>query len=311
MKVDHILFPIDFTGISESLNCEVEWLAERFRSKVTLLHAYEIPANWYSEKEAALLSGLDIPAFREDEKRRLRDYSIQIPESQLERVWLEGDAAPQILEWCKNSPTDVLVMGTRGVDPLCGMLLGSVAMKVLHEAQCPIWMHGPDEHEVGQFTGVARILCPIELTEETIPLLRFAKDVGTTLNADVHLLHSIPEQELRGGHRFADSKLFEIFRDMAAHELASKQRMAGTDFELTITPGYVAQDAAEMAREINADLVIIGRGHVQRAFGILRTHALDIISSARCPVLSYSADWTAADLTGNSGSAARTAAAHG
>jgi nucleotide-binding universal stress UspA family protein len=300
VKFKHILFPIDFADDSRSLNSEVQWLAERFNSKVTLLHVYEIPASWYATKEAAFLSGLDLVAFAQDEQRRLREYSIQIAESRLKRIWLQGDAASEIVNWYRNHPTDIIVMGTRGLGALRGMLLGSVAMKVLHEADCPVWTHGAHQGDAMQFTGIASIVCPLELTTETVPLLRFAKDVATQLAAHVRLLHALPAQELRAGHKFVKSELWEELREMAAFEIAKKQRLAGTEFDLSITPGYVAQDAAELAVDLGADLMIIGRGHARRAFGSLRTHTFDIIRDARCPVLSYATDWHGTDVMHNS-----------
>jgi len=297
VQFNNILFPIDFADRSLSLNSEVEWLAERFNSKVTLLHVYELPSNWFANKEAALLSGLDIAAFAGGEKRRLQEYPIQIPESRVERVWLEGDAASQIVDWSRSHTTDIIMMGTQGFGALRGTLLGSVAMKVLHEADCPVWTHATHQDNVKQFIGIAGIVCLLALTTEAVPQLRFARDVAIALNAHVRLFHALPAQELRAGHKFVNSGLWEKLSEMAASEFAKKQRVAGTDFDLTITPGYVAQDAADLAADFGADLMIIGRGHARRRLGTLRTHVFDIIRDAPCPVLSYSTDWHCMDAT--------------
>ena len=87
-----------------------------------------------------MLSGDDIVAFANDEKQRLLNYSIGIPESRLERVSLEGGPAWHIANWTKEHATDLVVMGTHGFGALRRMLLGSVAMKVLHDVDCPVWM---------------------------------------------------------------------------------------------------------------------------------------------------------------------------
>jgi nucleotide-binding universal stress UspA family protein len=42
----------------------------------------------------------------------------------------------------------------------------------------------------------------------------------------------------------------------------------------------------EYALRTQADLVVIGRGHTQRALGRLRTHAYSILRNSPCPVLS-------------------------
>jgi hypothetical protein len=51
--------------------------------------------------------------------------------------------------------------------------------------------------------------------------------------------------------------------------------------------GLIARDVSDVALDQHADLVVIGRGKLQGAFGSLRTHAYEIIRQAPCPVLSF------------------------
>ena len=51
---------------------------------------------------------------------------------------LEGLEAESILNFAKSSQADIIVMGTRGMGTLKGMLLGSVSRKVIHYANCPV-----------------------------------------------------------------------------------------------------------------------------------------------------------------------------
>ncbi len=51
---------------------------------------------------------------------------------------LEGPAARAILEVARTRNCDLVVMGARGLNPLGAMLLGSVSMRVVHEAPCPV-----------------------------------------------------------------------------------------------------------------------------------------------------------------------------
>jgi len=74
--------------------------------------------------------------------------------------------------------------------------------------------------------------------------------------------------------------------------IANLQREAGTKFPLTITETEkdIAQETAEVAADEQTDLIVIGRGTAQAAFGSLRTHAYDIIRQAPYPVLNYAMD---------------------
>jgi nucleotide-binding universal stress UspA family protein len=295
MKFDRILFPVDFSESSRTLNAQVEWLAARFNSTVTLLHVFEIPSSWYGGADAPMLTGEDIVAFANDEKQRLQNYAIDIPESRVERVSLEGGAAWHIAEWAKEHASDLIAMGTHGFGALRRMLLGSVAMKVLHDADCPVWMQGTKQTATTPFNGVKNIVCSIELTDEIVPLLRFAKQTADAVGGQVRLLHVIPEQDVLP-YRYFDADFHKELTEMAAFEISRKQQEAGTDFPLSITKGHIAKDAGELALDQNADLMIIGRGKTRGVFGSLRTNAADIIREAPCPVLSYSMDWLAKEF---------------
>lgn len=49
---------------------------------------------------------------------------------------VEGSPAPAIL--AEAQPDDLIVMGTHGRNSLAAFVLGSVTMRVLHEASCPV-----------------------------------------------------------------------------------------------------------------------------------------------------------------------------
>jgi len=51
---------------------------------------------------------------------------------------LEGPAAEAILKVANTRRNDLIVMGTRGLGILSGILLGSQSLKVLHHAPCPV-----------------------------------------------------------------------------------------------------------------------------------------------------------------------------
>jgi nucleotide-binding universal stress UspA family protein len=51
---------------------------------------------------------------------------------------LEGPPADAILRVAEQRDADLIVMGTRGVSDLAGLLVGSVSHKVMHSAHCPV-----------------------------------------------------------------------------------------------------------------------------------------------------------------------------
>ena len=51
---------------------------------------------------------------------------------------LEGNSAEAIIEVAKTRKSDVIVMGSRGLGRLAGLLLGSTSQKVVGHARCPV-----------------------------------------------------------------------------------------------------------------------------------------------------------------------------
>ncbi|HSU29694.1 MAG TPA: universal stress protein [Bryobacteraceae bacterium] len=287
MKIDHILFPIDFSSHSRALNSEVEWLAAHFNSKVTLLHVLEIPTSWYGSGEATLMNSEILIEYMESERERLKDYVINIPEARIERVSAEGSPAWHIAKWTKDHDVDLIVMGTHGYGTFRRMILGSVAIEVLHDVHCPVWTHpAPAETKSARTPGISSIVCSIELSDETVPLLRFTRDVADEFGAAVRLVHTVGAEQSRPAKYF-DCEFHRMVSDLAREEIARLQQEAGTDFPLSLTGGLIAQDLSEVAVDQHADLVVIGRGKLQGTLGSLRTHAYEIIRQVPCPVLSF------------------------
>lgn len=286
MKFDHILFPTDFSERSVALNEQVEWLADRFGSRVTLLHVLEIPATWYGASEASLINIDCFDALRDSAEQRLKKYAIKVPESRLERITAEGDVAGHIIDVVNEGKVDLVVMGTHGYGALQGWILGSVTAKVLHNANCPVWtdslFHARRNHRT-----ISSMLCGIELVDEAVSLLRFTSELAQSLGANVRLVHSVPELQTRP-NKYFDFDLHRYLTESARVDIAKVQREAGTEFPLTVSGLGISHALAEAASEREPDLVVIGRGKAQKSWGRFQTHAYEIIRYAPCPVLSYS-----------------------
>ncbi|QPL46065.1 universal stress protein [Halomonas sp. A40-4] len=57
---------------------------------------------------------------------------------QVEKHLIQGDPVRVILETANNLPIDAIVMGSRGLSDLGGVMIGSVSHKVSHSAKCRV-----------------------------------------------------------------------------------------------------------------------------------------------------------------------------
>lgn len=57
---------------------------------------------------------------------------------QIQEVVLHGDPAESIIAYAEEHSDAMIVMGSRGLSRVRGLLLGSVSDKVVHHASCPV-----------------------------------------------------------------------------------------------------------------------------------------------------------------------------
>ena len=92
----------------------------------------------------APIAPVDIKAMEEDEEKRgaeILDKARADFEASglLVRTMLRrGDAATETLELAREEDIDLLVCGSRGLNPVSGWLLGSVSRKLVHYAPCSV-----------------------------------------------------------------------------------------------------------------------------------------------------------------------------
>lgn len=130
-----------------------------------------------------------------------------------------------------------------------------------------------------------RIVCAVDLGEETLPILRYAKQLAQAMDAKVTLVHSSPEEELRP-NKYFDYDLHKTVKALAQKELALMQKTAGTDFEVIVTDYPISPALTTAVDELKAGLVLIGRGHTRRFMDRFRTHTYDFLNHVKSLVTS-------------------------
>jgi len=109
--------------------------------EVTLCHVRESPA-YYGELPPFDYESID-SGLRQRQSALLEAALAQAHNSGLQSVATlaaEGQAAPEIVRLAADRGADCIVMGTRGMNALGGLLLGSVAQRVVHLAAVPVML---------------------------------------------------------------------------------------------------------------------------------------------------------------------------
>ncbi len=288
LKFAHILFPVDFSEQCAKVVPFVEAWAAHFGARVTLLNVLEMPAVYYMDS-SAFIASVDIESLMAKRKSRFESFaagSFHNPEDQ--RIVAQGLAASIIIDFAGRESVDLIMMPTRGYGPFRRFLLGSVTAKVLHDCPCPVWTSVHTEQPATAWSppDYRRILCAVDLGPENVRVIKSAKELSERYGATLQLVHAIVGWP--GSAPGADSDRFRTFIfDFAREQIGKLQQQAGTDVELALQGGEVAQVVNRIALEQRSDLVVIGRGVLREPLGRLRTHEYTIIRESPCPVISF------------------------
>lgn len=138
----HILVPLDFSPASREALRRAKTLAERFDSRLSLLHVVTDPkarGTWTSEIYVPA-----IPEIRDcllNESRQRLAAALTDEERERLRVTVDakvGAVAEVISEVARTHHIDLIVMGTHGRRGLAHLVMGSIAERVVREAPCAV-----------------------------------------------------------------------------------------------------------------------------------------------------------------------------
>jgi len=212
--------------------------------------------------------------------RFCRSYGLEVATA-LE----QGKPDSVITRYAAQHDVDLIMMPTHGCGPFRRFLLGSVTAKVLHDSRPAVYTSAhKSEVDETQTQQSGPLLCAIGDDSETVSVLQAASAIGNDLGKQVALVHAVVGAEPVAFPDFSDFRAF-LFRS-ARERIAELQKTAGTQFELCLHAGNVADVVRDAALRHKADFVIIGRKKLHAALGYLRSHAYGIITHAPCAVMS-------------------------
>jgi len=148
MDIRTILVPVDFSAYAEKAVCWALALAERWRSRLLLLHVVPIPSY-----PPMLMGTYFNPAnfaasLRAEAEARLKEFVTSLGKTKVpvETQVIVGEPFHDICCVAEQEQADLIVMGTQGRTGLQHLLLGSVAERVVRHAPCPVLVVGRKAH---------------------------------------------------------------------------------------------------------------------------------------------------------------------
>ena len=174
-----ILVPLDSSDVAECVLPYVEAIATANNEvDVTFLHIIlplEVP-----------LTTLDFKARIESEaKSAAKNYlanvisSVKYKETTHSEV-IVGKAADTIVDYAAQNKVDLIIMATHGLSGVTRWIHGSVADKVLHESEIPVWLIRADASQKAAFNeeGKIKILVPLDGSDLAEAILGHVKEMA-------------------------------------------------------------------------------------------------------------------------------------
>ena len=129
-----ILHPTDFSEASEHAFQMARGLAQTFSARLILMNIVEPPV-YYGELGANLAPPEE---YYQPAAERVKALAESLAPLRVEPIVVEGLAAAEILRVARETPADLIVIGSHGRTGLGRVLMGSVAEDVARKASCPV-----------------------------------------------------------------------------------------------------------------------------------------------------------------------------
>ena len=230
--------------------------------------------------EARLLD--DAQRLLDAEAARLRDATDG---ARVQTILRSGQPGNEIL--AASEEADLLVLGAHGENPLRDMIIGSTAERMLHKAVRPILVS-----RAAPEPPYRRVLVPVDFSEHSGNAMRAAALIAP--EAELTALHvfelpfegklwlaGVPDDEV---NRFRAQARAQALRRVL--DLAAGLGEPGARFRPQVEQGPAARAILEVAGQLDADLIVMGRRGRSLAetlfIGSVTRH---VLSDAGCDVL--------------------------
>ncbi len=282
-----ILFPVDMSEEDRKAAPFVSATANWFGSQIDLLYVQEISFPPSTAPQDVTQTAISIAEDYRLQRRAEFDAFLasEFARNTVLRRVADGDAAREISAYANTNDIGLIMMPTHGYSPFRRFLIGSVTAKVLHDVSCPVWtgVHTPELLSEDP-DKCERLLVAVDIHPPDVRAVQWAAEFADKRQCAVQLVHAV-----QGAQTIGDSNddTFREFLFKTAHMgIARLQEEAGTTFPVCVRAGKPEHVIHDVAQDLRADLVLIGRGVLNHPLGRLRTHAYSIIRESPRPVIS-------------------------
>lgn len=282
-----IILPVDFSARAAGAAAHARILAKQYGATIVALHVMrpfqlaaegvDVPSaavlDWYTQQKPLL-------------ETQLQEFvGIYLKDCNVKTLFREGEPATEIIRAANEEHADLIMISTHGYGPFRRFLLGSVAAKVLSDSHVPVLTGAHLEVPADEAEHIKSVLVAVDLDARASKLIAAGDSIAKEFGAALHVVHASPDDGA-GAAQYMDPTWRIEVAHMLKTQLEEAAKAAGAEPKVHVIPGEAAKVVRQVAEDVGANLVILGR-HLDKSFlGRLRTHSYAIVREAPCPVLS-------------------------
>jgi len=273
----------DFSPESERALDYALALARRYDARIYLAHVIAPDPFLYAEPA---LAEATYEKVRQAAEQGMADILISgklrgIPH---EVLLEEGNVWPVIERMIEKHEIDLVVTATHGRGKVQKLLIGSVAEEIFRQTGCAVLTVGPNvKDQPGREVELKNILFATDFGHGAEKAAGYAFSLAQEHGAHLNMLHVIQEatafteESVRRQREFTVEKLEQLVPE-GAEDWCKPQYRA--------TFGEATEEILTMARETNADLIVMGaKARKSLAGHVPGTIAYKVVVKSHCPVL--------------------------
>ncbi|MBE0642629.1 MAG: universal stress protein [Bacteroidetes bacterium] len=148
-SVSTIVVPVDFSNASETLLRSAINVARAYDAEIHLLHVYQDVFSVLSMRTFDLSEEVVENVMLKEIETKFDQLLTSVPCGvPVKRVLRKGETAEEILDYAKETATDLIVISTNARSSIEQFFIGSITQRVVRYASCPVLtLHALDAEE--------------------------------------------------------------------------------------------------------------------------------------------------------------------
>ena len=275
-----ILVPTDFSQrAEEALDFAIQF-NKKIKGKIVLMHVLDFPSgsfNTMGDIESLDPEIIYHGEFIKGVHEKLEGIKDSLNNENVDVKIKYGNPYVSISKEIAEEKVDYIIMGSDGASGLKEVFIGSVAEKVIRNADCPVIVVKGS----AKLNDMKNFVFATDLSEEQDFIASQAKDMQDLLDLNMHLLTVKTPHNMR--REFDTKRKMEEFAKRNSIERYTTN---------TIDADYSDEGIVAFAEEVNAGMIIMGtHGKTGLAHIFGGSRAEDVANESKIPVMTFKIDF--------------------